>query len=431
MQEAHFEDSTTTLGVDDTRKGHGHHVHDVKTGHVTIIKEDKSRSTFTTGYMPNISHSGEDAATSVNATLDILACLGGCTAGEVKTYLHLFHSDRAGDADVMLDCLDVDEYRRLKCNAHPVLCIENALDKTFAAYERSVGKDKLISVAASHVFSSPSNSIFTLGLIALSKLLSPSHSQQTISLYMHYKSFLKDISESDEDLKLLATELLKQQFKGFGGGNRFGRVSYLAKIYIDHHPLLIKFFEDVVIVNQNKLFSACNAYIHSDWFFMCCKISSVFNSALVSPLLEALGIDHGKDVKSVYRSWKGIREFFNLKLDLLDNMKKVDNNAKAEDIITSECAGNIREALKKQLDYMKWFTDEADTIPVDIQSKMERAPLTNSGCESEFAFLDNICKVTSGNTRLTTLSDRHIVRRNKLFSHEKWKNMGNYERKRN
>ena len=93
----------------------------------------------------------------------------------------------------MLDCMEVVQSRRLKCNAHPVLCIENSVDKTFASHERSVGKDKLISIAASHVFSSPSNSIFTLGLIALAKLLSPSHSQQTISLYIQYKTFLKDL----------------------------------------------------------------------------------------------------------------------------------------------------------------------------------------------------------------------------------------------
>ena len=143
--EAHFEDSTTTMGVDDTRKGHGHRVHDVKATHVTIINQEKQRSTFTTGYMPNISHSGQDAAESLTATMDILACLGGCTTGEVKTYLHLFHSDSAGDADVMLDCLDVDETRRIQCNAHPVLCIENALDNIFSSHERSVGKEKLIS----------------------------------------------------------------------------------------------------------------------------------------------------------------------------------------------------------------------------------------------------------------------------------------------
>ena len=88
MQEAYFEDQTTTMGVDDTKKAHGHHLHDVKTTHLTII--DQNWSTFTTGYMPNLSHSGQDAATSVTATLDILATLGGCTTSEVQTYIHLF-----------------------------------------------------------------------------------------------------------------------------------------------------------------------------------------------------------------------------------------------------------------------------------------------------------------------------------------------------
>ena len=429
MQEAHFQDSTTTLGLDDTRKGHGHRVHDVKTGHVTIINHDQDRTTFTTGYMPNISHSGEDAAVCVTATLDILSCLGGCTTAEVKSYLHLFHSDRAGDADAMLDCLEVDETRRLKCNAHPILCIENALDKTFASHERSIGKDKLISVAASHVFSSPSNSIFTLGLIALAKLLSPSHSQQTISLYMQYKTFLKDLANSDGELKDLAGQTLKAQFKGFGGGNRFGRVSYLAQTYVCHHPILVKFFEEVVNINQNKLFSACNAYIQSEWFLLCCRISAVFNTSLVLPMLQALGIDQGKSLKSEFRSWKGIRSFFFTKLDVLEKMTEVVENCGAQQLMIAACAGNVKAALSNQLNDMKWFTDKASSIPENIQSKTERAPLTNSGCESEFAFLDNVCKTTSGNTELSTLSNRHIISKNKLFSHDKWKNLETAEKK--
>ena len=352
---------------------------------------------------------------SVTATLDILASLGGCTTSEVQTYIHLFHNDRAGDGDTMLDILDVEPARRLKCCAHPCLCIENALDKTFASHERSVGRDKLISVAASHVFTSPSSSIFMLGLIALSKLLSPSHSQQSVSLYLPYKTFLKSLSTSDHDLKTLAAKTLKAQFKGFGA-NRFGRISHLAHIFIEHQPLIIKFFEDLVNTNQNKLFAACNAYLRSPWFAMCCRVSAVFNTSLVVPLLEALGIDEGKYFKSQYRSWEGIRSFFNQKLAMLESMSVTEEGVRVEDMIIAECSGNIREALQNQLNYMTWFT-----IPEEIKMKMQSARLTNSGCESEFAHLDNDCKVTSGNTSLTTLSNRHIIKRNKLFSHNKWK----------
>ena len=85
------------------------------------------------------------------------------------------------------------------------------------------------------------------------------------------------------------------------------------------------------------------------------------------------------------------------------------NKLGAEQVITAECASSTKAALDTQLKYMTWFTDEADSIPTEIQSKMERAPLTNSGCESEFAFLDNACKTTSGNTTLTSLSNRHVI----------------------
>ena len=98
-------------------------------------------------------------------------------------FIDFFMTDRAGDSDVMLDELGVEEHHRLKCNAHCILCIQNAIDKVLKDKETEIGVTKLISTDAQHVFSSPSNSIFTLGLIAFAKFLSPSHSQLNISLY--------------------------------------------------------------------------------------------------------------------------------------------------------------------------------------------------------------------------------------------------------
>ena len=73
--------------------------------------------------------------------------------------------------------MGIEETKILKCNAHVILCIQNAIDKVLKDKETEIGVAKLISTDAQHVFSSPSNSIFTLGLIAFAKFLSPSHSQ--------------------------------------------------------------------------------------------------------------------------------------------------------------------------------------------------------------------------------------------------------------
>ena len=55
-----------------------------------------------------------------------------------------------------------------------------------------MGYGKLITEGASHVFSSGGNSIIRLGLIAIAKLVSPSHMKDSISLYKNYMDFLKE-----------------------------------------------------------------------------------------------------------------------------------------------------------------------------------------------------------------------------------------------
>ena len=48
--------------------------------------------------------------------------------------------------------------------------------------EYVIGRSKLISEGAAHVFSSKSNSIRYEGLIAIAKLVSPSHMKESVSL---------------------------------------------------------------------------------------------------------------------------------------------------------------------------------------------------------------------------------------------------------
>ena len=98
----------------------------------------------------------------------------------------------AGDNITMLDELGVESEKRLFCNAHILSTIDEGIDSVFRITESKTGKAKLISKDTGHVFTSTNSSVFYLGLIALSKLLSDSHCVESISLYKDYKKFLED-----------------------------------------------------------------------------------------------------------------------------------------------------------------------------------------------------------------------------------------------
>ena len=147
-------------------------------------------------------------------------------------------SERAGDSDTMLDSLGVPQPLRLKCNAHPLLCVQNSLDKTFKDKESEIGASKFFSTDAGHVFNSPKSSIFTLGLIAFAKFLSPSHAQESISLYKQYNQFLKaDSEDPHSETKEVSANLLKQGFQKFSS-NRFGRLLSLAEIFVENRKMI-------------------------------------------------------------------------------------------------------------------------------------------------------------------------------------------------
>ena len=176
----------------------------------------KVRQSLTTGFLPNISHKGTDSAIAVKSAISQLAVLCKVQYEEMTDFIDFFMGDRAGDGDVMLDELGVAEEVRLKCNAHTILCVQNAVDKVYKDKESEIGVVKLISTAAQHVFSSPSNSICTLGLIAFAKLLSPSHAEHSISLYSNYKQFLlEDSRDMNSNTKDESAKLLKLGFLGF------------------------------------------------------------------------------------------------------------------------------------------------------------------------------------------------------------------------
>ena len=145
----------------------------------------------------------------------------------------------------MLDELGIADEKRLKCNAHILLAIDVAIDKVLKDTETVIGLSALIGPGAEHVFNS-NKSIWHLGMIAIAKLLSPSHSKESISLFKDYKKFLTDNVDPQNK------EINASKFKGFRE-NRFGRIGEISEAITTHGDLIQRFFEEQVNENQNKL----------------------------------------------------------------------------------------------------------------------------------------------------------------------------------
>ena len=163
-------------GFDDTTKAAGHRLLDVKSSNITIGGENKERETFTTGFTPNLSHSGKDQAVTLKHALEILTVLVGEEVGEdfsvedLVSQIDFWMSDRSADGDVLLDELGIEKNKRLKCNAHVILAIDDAIDYILRSAESVIGQDKLIGSKVGNRAFQSKTSIPTLGLIALSKV---------------------------------------------------------------------------------------------------------------------------------------------------------------------------------------------------------------------------------------------------------------------
>ena len=163
-----------------------------------------------------------------------------------------------------------------------LLAVDVALDKVFKDTETQIGVANLIGKGASHVFNSPKSSVWLLGLIAVAKLLSPSHNQETISLHRDYCSYLRRLG--DEEGKVM-----KNEFKGFIS-NRFGRIGELSHLVIDHLQHIRNFFEEYVNENSNKLVLAVYTYVKSEWFLTCCEIAAQFYQDITIPIKQLIGM---------------------------------------------------------------------------------------------------------------------------------------------
>ena len=83
----------------------------------------------------------------------------------------------------------------------------------------------------------------------------------------------------------------------------------------------------------------------------------------------------------------------------------------------------VINSLHRQLCEMKFFSEipgvpnaeGTEDMPSPNYSKMELAPVTNLGCESEFAHLDNRIKVSGGTESVMSMSRKNIIATNGLL----------------
>ena len=435
VAEAKDREDVVVMGVDDTVKADGNKKYDVKTGHITIVDKDKRRTAYSTGFTHNISHSGADQAVNLEHTFAMMAVLAATTPEEVKSSIDFFMLDRAGDGKVMLDELDIDEEKRLNCNGHMILCEAACLDSLFVSLESKIGVEKLISTKASFVFSGRSGkkqSIWTLGVIAISKLLGPRHCKESVSLSSDYKAYLKEDSENDEsDTKGLSKELLSVGFESFSS-NRFGRTGSISSTIVKHRPVLLKFFDEAVDESANKLNLACGAYLESDFFIECCKVAKHSYESLILPLQQALEIDKYRNQNSEFRSWEGLKTFFNMKIKWMEDEMRITPDMSGQQRLQAEAYGKIKEGWERQLSTVQFYRKEdAEHLSQEVLDKLNQANvLTNSGCESHFADLDNMIKSSAGgNSNLETFSQRHVIAKNKYLESENWVKMSEKEKR--
>ena len=191
---------------------------------------------------------------------------------------------------------------------------------------------------------------------------------------------------------------------------------------IKHKNLLGVFFEQQVNIHGNKLGLAVDAYLRSDWFVQCSNISCTFYNDVVLPIKKIIGIDEFKKMKGD-RSWSAVKnEFERILLMLLERQKETGTTG--DDMLKLKCASEVYTAIERQLSKMGFFSQRGEDA-----ERLKEAVITNLGCEGEFACADNDLRKTDGAVSIETISNRHIVARNKLHLKDRWERLSKLEKK--
>ena len=141
--------------------------------------------------------------------------------------------------------------------------------------------------------------------------------------------------------------------------------------------------------------------------------------------MKHLGIDD-KDEKDLYRgkrNWGGVKDFFARKLPELAEIRDNSRNGSGKERLLAAVVDEVIDSLHRQLSEMKLFSEipvvpnaeGTEDMPSPNYSKMELAPVTNLGCESELARLDNRIKVSGGTESVMSMSRKNIIATNGLL----------------
>lgn len=94
------------------------------------------------------------------------------------------------------------------------------------------------------------------------------------------------------------------------------------------------------------------------------------------------------------------------------------------DALRAKAIVEVITNVERQLSSMSYFEEGADE-----NEMLKFAPLTNLGCESQMASLDNRLKVSGGTTCIQTLSNKAVVKSNRYLEHEDFVGLSPGERK--
>ena len=136
MGQEKVEASIVTVGWDDTLKKERT---DCGTGFVNVVDRYKKRTIISLGFQQDISHMEEDSAESLKSTVTKLAKATSSIYQDALSCFDFYMTDRTRDSDKMLECLNVNEEKGDKCNAHPTLSVEQDIDKVFSDVESPIG----------------------------------------------------------------------------------------------------------------------------------------------------------------------------------------------------------------------------------------------------------------------------------------------------
>ena len=88
------------------------------------------------------------------------------------------------------------------------------------------------------------------------------------------------------------------------------------------------------------------------------------------------------------RNWTGVREFFRQKIPELKNIRDNANVDNEEELLLSSVLDEVVDTVQRQLEEMRYFYEEEESITEETETKLKHAPLTNLGAETKFAKLN-------------------------------------------